>query len=125
MSIDYSKFAFPKNGTKKQEKESSKQVTRIKQKSSKLAKMERNRTSIITDKMDKCFICGKKKDDLHEIFRGRNRKKSMQYGLVVPLCRDCHKKVDNNRADSLELEKIGKAIFIKKYGKDKFTEEFK
>ena len=47
MSIDYSEnnFAFPKQKTTKEKKQ-----YRLKQKSNKLAALERNRFSIITDK---------------------------------------------------------------------------
>lgn len=30
------------------------------------------------------------KQDLHEVYGGRNRKRSIENGLVVPLCRKCH-----------------------------------
>lgn len=121
MSIDYSNFAFPKQKNIKEKK-----LHRLKQKSSKLAKMERNRMSILTDNMNECFICGKKATDKHEVFRGRNRQKSMKYKLVVPLCRMCHILVDNDKeASELLLEEPTEKIFIKKYGEEKFIEEFK
>lgn len=37
-----------------------------------------------------------KKDDLHEIFGGRNRKNSIKYGFVLPLFRECHSLNQNN-----------------------------
>ncbi len=121
MSIDYSDFAFPKQKTTKEKKQ-----YRLKQKSSKLAKLERNRTSILTNTMDQCFICGKKATDKHEVFRGRNRQKSIKWKLVVPLCRLCHILVDNNdEASELLLEKPARKVFIKEYGEEKFIEEFK
>lgn len=49
----------------------------------------------------------------------------MKYGLVIPICDDCHKKITKDKEFSKVLEKIGKKIFIKKYGKEKFIEEFK
>lgn len=121
MSIDYSNFAFPK-----QKKDKTKKIYNLKKKSSKLAKMERNRTSILTDNMEECFICGKKATDKHEVFRGRNRQKSMKWKLVVPLCRMCHILVDNNdEASEVLLEEPVKRLFIKIYGEEKFIEEFK
>lgn len=121
MSIDYSNFAFPKQKNTKEKKQ-----YRLKQKSNKLAKMERNRTSILTNNMEKCFICGKKATDKHEVFRGRNRQKSIKWKLVVPLCRPCHTLVDNNdEASEHLLEKTARKVFVKKYGKEKFIEEFK
>lgn len=120
MSIDYSNFAFPKQKTTKEKKQ-----YRLKQKSSKLAKLERNRFSIITDKLDECYICKRKniKLELHEVLRGRNRQKCMIWGLVVPTCIRCHSKTTSDR--NLSLESEAKAIFVKKYGEEKFIEEFK
>lgn len=122
MSIDYSEenFAFPKDIKPKEKK-----VYYLKKKSSKLAKLERNRYSIITDKLDECYICHRKYEilELHEIFRGRNRQKCMKWGLVVPLCDKCHKKTTLHR--NLKLEQEAKEIFIKKHSEEKFIEEFK
>ncbi len=120
MSIDYSKFLF----AKEQKKKEGYRRNGLRCKSQKLANLERNRYSIITNDMTRCYICRRPKDDLHEIFRGRNRKASMKYGLVVPLCRSCHYKVDNERAESQKLEDKAKKIFIKKYGNEKFLREF-
>lgn len=121
MSIDYSNFAFPK-----QKKEKAKKVYYLKKKSSKLAQMERNRTSILTDDMETCFICKRPAGSIHEIFRGRNRPKSMLYDLVVPLCNTCHTLVDNDKyANELLLERQAKEMFIQRYSEEKFIEEFK
>ena len=59
----------------------------IKKKSSKLAKLEKERFSLFTDDLEHCIICGKSPINKHEIFFGSaNRQKSMKYGLVIPLC---------------------------------------
>ena len=68
----------------------------IKKRTSKLQKLEKNRFSILTDDLEHCYWCYEldfskvKRDDLHEIYGGRNRKISMQNGFVVPLCRKHH-----------------------------------
>lgn len=66
----------------------------MRKKSNKLAKLERNRYSIFTDNFDKCYYCNiqkwREQIDLHEVYGGSNRQRSMKYGLVVPLCRKCH-----------------------------------
>ena len=49
----------------------------------------------------------------------------MKYGLVVPICDECHKKITKDKEFSRILEKIAKKEFIKKHGKEKFIEEFK
>lgn len=59
----------------------------LKRKTYKLAKTERERFSLFTDDLDHCIICGKSPINKHEIFFGaKNRQKSIQYGLVIPLC---------------------------------------
>ena len=68
----------------------------MKNKSNKLAKLERSRFSIFTDDLETCMFCGMNATDLNEIFRGRNRRNSMKYGAVQPLCRKCHSKITNN-----------------------------
>ena len=68
----------------------------MKRKSNKLARLERNRQSVFTNNLEHCLLCGKKKDDLHEIFSGCNRKNSIKYNFVIPLCRECHSINQNN-----------------------------
>lgn len=75
---------------------SAKTLQRIKKKSNKLAKLEKNRYSLFTDDLNICYICGRKKKDLHEIFGGRNRINSIKYGFILPLCRECHSLNQNN-----------------------------
>ena len=70
---------------------------KIRQKTSKLAKLERSRFSLFTDDLEHCIICGVKKNHLHEIFFGSNRKKSMQYGFVIPLCTEHHAEMHINK----------------------------
>ncbi len=110
----------PKNKVEKK-----KEITEIKQKSNKMAKLEKNRFSIITKNLEKCYFCSKKKRELHEVFRGRNRQKSMKWGLVVPICKECHTRITKEKEFSKLLEDKAKKIFIKKYGKEKFIEEFR
>lgn len=124
MSIDYSSFPLPKTKKIKKKKTALKR-TKIRKKSKKMAKIEKNRFSIITNNLDKCYFCSREKYDLHEAFRGRNRQKSMKWGLVVPVCRICHAEASINKDFNKSLENIAKEIFIKKYGKEKFIEEFK
>lgn len=68
----------------------------MKNRTSKLAKLERSRYSIFTDDLETCMFCSRYATDLNEIFRGRNRRNSMKWGAVIPLCRNCHTKITNN-----------------------------
>lgn len=49
------------------------------------------RYSIITNDLEHCIECGRRDVELHEVFFGvRNRYKSIQDGLVIPLCHKYH-----------------------------------
>lgn len=97
----------------------------IKKKSSKLVKLERNRYSIITYNLDICYVCKKRRrDNFDEVFGGRNRQLSMKYGLVIPICFKCHRKLTDNPLLKKEIQEEAKQIFIKKYSEEKFIKEF-
>jgi len=112
----------PKNITKKE-----KVKTRIKQKSNKLAKKEKDRFSILQEENNKCFLCKRtsKKLDKHEAFGGSNRQKSIEHGLVYYLCRECHQKADLDKNTRQMLHDFAREEFIKIHGKEKFLIEFK
>ena len=88
----------------------------MKYKTNKLAKLEKSRFSIFTDDLETCMFCGGIATELNEIFRGRNRRNSMKYGAVQPLCHRCHTKI----TDNVELETKWKVK-----GQEKIMEYFK
>ncbi len=102
-------------------------VKDMRKKSNKLAKLEHNRYSIFTDNFDKCYYCHiqkwREQIDLHEVYGGSNRQRSMKYGLVVPLCRRCHSNEmiiqDLRKVCQRQYEKEGhsRADFIQLIGK--------
>lgn len=99
----------------------------MKNKTKKLAKLERNRVSIFTDDLEHCYICKlhefiNPKDDMHEIFRGRNRINSMKYGLCIPICRFHHSKFTDDPILEKEWKIIGQEKFMEIY--DKTKEDF-
>ena len=71
--------------------------TKLKNRTSKQAKLERDRFSILTNDLDHCVICSAKKEHLHEVCFGRNRINSIKYGLVIPLCLNCHEEMHRNK----------------------------
>lgn len=80
--------------------------------------LERKRFSILTDDLSHCYICGRTKHHLHEVFYGRNRKNSMIYGCVVPLCYEHHEGnngVHHNQELNQKLRKKCQAKFNEKY----------
>lgn len=90
----------------------------MKVKSKKLAKLERDRFSIFTYDLTKCIICGMPKQDLNEIYPGRNRQNSMKWGLCIPMCRKCHTEYTNNRDMQLKWMKLGQKKFEELYEED-------
>lgn len=89
-------------------------------KTNKQKQLEKNRFSIFTNNFNKCYYCGKesKKLDLHEVYGGSNRTRSIKYGLVVPLCRICHSNEEIIKYLRIKLQKE----FEKKHTRDEFIE---
>lgn len=103
-----------------------KTVKEIKKKSNKLKKLEDKRFSIVTSNLKICYICKqKKKRDLHEIFGGSNRQKSMEWGLVLPICGGCHEKWKFNKELRKKYQQEGQQKFEEKYSHDLFMTEFR
>lgn len=97
---------------------------KIKQKSNKLAKLEKNRFSVLTKDLEHYYICKHKKEDLHELIGGKNRKISMQYGLVIPLCRKCHETIENDETLKEKWHKVAQKEFKKHYKSENFVQIF-
>lgn len=87
--------------------------------------LEKNRFSILTDDMEHCYICKKPKEDINEIFMGRNRQNSMKYGLCIPMCRKCHNKFHEVRAYQLHIMKEAQEVFEKIYSHEEFMQIFR
>lgn len=93
----------------------------INKKTSKQIKLEKSRYSILTNDLEHCYICrfqGKKvlRDDLHEVYGGANRKRSILNGLVVPLCRKHHQ----NEEILSELKVATQQIYELNHTRDEF-----
>ena len=79
----------------------------IKNKTNKQKQLEKNRYSIFTTNLNKCYYCGKEgKMDLHEVYGGSNRKRSIKNGLVVPLCRKHHQNEEILNELKIETQKM-------------------
>lgn len=73
-------------------------LTKLKNKTSELTKLERNRFSLFSNEKTKCYFCGSTyKLTWHEIFSGRNRRNSMKYGLCLRMCLKCHRKYQEDK----------------------------
>ncbi len=92
----------------------------------KIVKLERNRYSIFTDNMNVCYLCGKPKDEIHELIFGKNRQNSMKYGFTLPLCWECHKmKAHKDRKFIERMQDNCQEYFESHYGsRDEFIKIF-
>lgn len=79
------------NPVPKNKAEKKREVTTIKKKSKKLARLERQRDKNLV-KEGICDFCGNYSEHLdpHEVYGGSNRKRSMEHKFVKLLCRKCH-----------------------------------
>ena len=86
--------------------------------------LENKRFSILTEDLDHCIICGRKKDNLHEVFFGKNRVNSMLYGCVIPLCYEHHLEIHKNSVlDDIYKDKMQRQ-FEKTYPDKNFLKIF-
>lgn len=98
----------------------------MKNKSNKLAKLERNRTSLFTDNKDKCMFCSSTYQlTWHEIYSGRNRQNSMKYKLCLRMCKRCHEEKQNDKNFNDFWRKKGQTMFNETYPNLDFEKIFK
>lgn len=81
--------------------------------------------SIITNDFDHCYICGQPATDVHHIFNAANKKKSEKYGLLMPLCFNCHYEIHNVPGKMNSTKEFGQRIFEQYYPELDFLEIFK
>jgi len=97
----------------------------IKPYSKKRAKLERERYSILTNDLNKCYICGAKENiHIHEIYFGKNRQNSMKYGCCVPLCFYHHNGSKHAVHYDKYLDDLLKEECQRKFEKEHSREEF-
>ena len=85
------------------------------------------RYSIITNNLDRCIECGNKDIELHEVFFGKNRNKSIEDGLVIPLCKSLHHRgnligIHKDIGLNLKYKKIAEKRWLEYYNKT--TDDF-
>lgn len=105
------------NPVHKNKVEKKKEVTEIKKKSKKLAKLERQRDKDIV-KEGICEFCGKysKRLDPHEVYGGSNRKRSIKSKFVKLICPRCH----SNEAIINQLRIDTQKEYMKTHTKEEF-----
>lgn len=86
--------------------------------------------SVFTDNMDVCFFTGSPMVERHHIFGGANRKRSEQYGFVIPLRCDLHPNgayADVKQAPQIDqkLKSMAQTYYEEHYGtRHQFINEF-
>lgn len=98
----------------------------IKQKSNKQKSLEENRFSILQNDLNKCYFCNNTATDWHELLKGRNRKKCIKWGLCIRLCRECHRKTEDDSSFYKETKKLAQIKWKEYYCKsnEEFINEF-
>ena len=97
----------------------------LKNRTYKQSKKEKNRFSIIYHNLDKCCVCSSYTTELNEVFEGAYRQTSIKYGMVMPLCRKCHKRFHDDRLFNLYYKKKFQIEFEKIYSHEEFMNIFK
>lgn len=114
---DLSKSFNPVPKPLQKNKKTAEKNAEIKKRSSKLAKIERQRDKNII-KYGECEFCHRKnqKLDPHEVYGGSNRKRSIKNKFIKLLCRKCH--------SSEEIKNKLKKDVQKEYEKNHTRDEF-
>lgn len=89
--------------------------------------MKKNKSILDDDRLDKCYLCGDQGwIEEHHIFGGSTRKASDKRGLVVHICRDCHRYLHDKGGDMMNyLHTKGQMVYEEKIGtREQFREEF-
>lgn len=102
-----------------------KETKPINKKTTKLQQLENNRYSIVQSQTEQCYNCHRKLPlDKHEAIGGKNRLKSIEWGLIFYLCRECHTRTENDQDFKNKFQVIAQNKFEELYGKEKFMQEF-
>ena len=88
----------------------------------------KNKSILKDDVLDQCYLCGCYAPviDEHHIFGGSSRKASDKRGLVVHLCRECHRDLHDHEGAAMKyLHKKGQMAYEEKIGsRQEFIKEF-
>lgn len=86
--------------------------------------------SVFTNDMDACYFTGSPMVERHHIYGGANKKRSEQYGFIMPLRYDLHPNgahadKEQSLVIDLELKCMAQAYYEEHYGtREQFIQEF-
>lgn len=73
--------------------------------------------SILTDNLDVCFVCGRRREEIHHIYYGSGRRPiSDKNGFIVPLCSAHHRGIHGvhfNKKLDLAIKRLCQKEFEK------------
>lgn len=102
-------------------------ISKMKSKSNKIAKLERNRFSVFSNNKEECIVC-KSTYQLtwHEIYSGSNRQNSMRNGFCLRLCLSCHMKYQEDAKFNDHWHKQGQLYWENNIGtREEFIKKFR
>lgn len=100
--------------------------TKLKNRTSKQAKLEKERFSLFSKDTKHCYFCSSGYElTWHELFRGRNRRNSMKYGLCLRMCSSCHELYQEDKYFNELWHVKGQLAFEETYPELDFVKIFK
>ena len=81
--------------------------------------------SIITEYTEFCLLCGTPTTDTHHCLSGSDRKHADEDGLVIPLCRVCHRFVHDNPKALVMSKIIGQLAYEREHTREEFRARYR
>lgn len=82
--------------------------------------------STITDYTEYCLICGSPcYDDVHHCLSGSDRKHADEDGLVIPVCRICHRFIHDNPKALTMSKIIGQLAYEREHTREEFRSRYR
>lgn len=114
-----------------------KEYKKIRNRTYKQNKKEKERFSIIYQNFNKCAECGLEQGTFdtvnntyiniskNEVFEGAYRQLSIKYGMVCPFCQKCHDRFHNDVLFNLKYKVMFQKEYLKSHSIDEFIYAFK
>ena len=81
--------------------------------------------SSITEYTEFCLICGTPSTDPHHCLSGSDRRHADEDGLVIPVCRACHRFIHDNPKALTMSKIIGQLAYEKEHTRDEFRARYR
>lgn len=79
----------------------------------------------MTDDMKRCYFCGQPACKTpHHIMNKYDKKKSEEWGLMLPICFQHHQMIHDKGDNMLKVRQLGQRRFEELYGHEKWMEVF-